>query len=593
MRFAYIDSQGNEVTIPSVDALALRIELGAINEDTELFDAQANVWGPAHTHEIFHTLSRDAEDDGFVPPPVAPPPAASEPAEAAPVADEIAAPPAEAEVVPESAPPAEEEAVPSFDMADGLQFDDEDPPQDESVVDGGADATFAASAFDLAPAGGDAPDEPTQEDAGAPADMSFGDMGLDLASPPAAEAEAEESEESFDFGDFSGGFEFDEDDGEDEDEDQGPEGAVLDLDEPAAEEGGIGLASPMDFAGGGAMGGGLELETPMSEFTAEDPPAWMEQDAGDSDEDTLVFDAPAASAGPTSSGPGEDESGEDDGPPMERPAAPTRSRPSPPRRPKKKLPVGMILAVAGIAIVGGGGFFAWQALGSGGGSDADDEEGGLPAVVIPEIPAELLPQMRDLADAALANMLDDLRGRSEDLDIPVQPRDEWLGGEYLGTASQFEDIEQFWLGIERFVDEVRSTDTDLFHAKYAEQVQAAELDEAVGDVLAERADSGFVAARDGRFEAYALMDDLVNAALDLHQFLLDNEIDIAYEPASAGMTRDPVLEAVPATEALGDEMWDLVNGITGALQDLGTLDRVTRERLFAVLFDRIRIAGIQ
>lgn len=42
MRFAYIDSQGNEVSIPSVDALALRIELGAIGPHTELYDAQAD-----------------------------------------------------------------------------------------------------------------------------------------------------------------------------------------------------------------------------------------------------------------------------------------------------------------------------------------------------------------------------------------------------------------------------------------------------------------------------------------------------------------------------------------------------------------------
>lgn len=78
MRFAYIDSNGKEIPIPSVDALALRIELGAITEETQLYDAQADQWGPAHTHEIFHTLSRSSgSDEGFVaPPPVAPQPAA-------------------------------------------------------------------------------------------------------------------------------------------------------------------------------------------------------------------------------------------------------------------------------------------------------------------------------------------------------------------------------------------------------------------------------------------------------------------------------------------------------------------------------------
>jgi len=111
-------------------------------------------------------------------------------------------------------------------------------------------------------------------------------------------------------------------------------------------------------------------------------------------------------------------------------------------------------------------------------------------------------------------------------------------------------------------------------------------------MFVERADSGFVAARGGRLEAYGLMDDLINASLDLHTFLLDNEENITYQPASAGMS-DPVLEAVPSTEALGEQMWSQMDGITDALARLGTLDRVTRERLFAVLFDRIRRAGIQ
>ena len=39
--------------------------------------------------------------------------------------------------------------------------------------------------------------------------------------------------------------------------------------------------------------------------------------------------------------------------------------------------------------------------------------------------------------------------------------------------------------------------------------------------------------------------------------------------------------------------WEaMVDDITGALDNLGTLDRVTTERLFAVLFDQLRRAGI-
>src|SRR5690606_21419672 len=102
MRFAYIDSQGNEVPIPSVDALALRIELGAIGPDTELYDAQADRWAPAEAHEIFHTLSRDVAGEGFLVP--APPPPPDEP----PGQAEGDAPPSPPE---RPAPPAAEEPL--------------------------------------------------------------------------------------------------------------------------------------------------------------------------------------------------------------------------------------------------------------------------------------------------------------------------------------------------------------------------------------------------------------------------------------------------------------------------------------------------
>jgi hypothetical protein len=129
-----------------------------------------------------------------------------------------------------------------------------------------------------------------------------------------------------------------------------------------------------------------------------------------------------------------------------------------------------------------------------------------------------------------------------------------LGGRYFGNAIQFGKIETFWLEIERFVDEVRSTDTQLFHDKYVLQVEVAGFATDTAAMLIERADSGFVAARAERLKAYGFMDDLINASLDLHTFLLHNEENITYQPASAGMS-DPVLKAVPSTEALGDQMW--------------------------------------
>lgn len=604
MRFAYIDSQGNEVAIPSVDGLALRIELGAISEDTDLYDAQADRWGPARTHEIFHTLSRHAEDDGFVPPPMAPPPPAFEaPAAEAP---EVEIPPVEAPMTEEPEPVAEpepeimasaapdtapDEEAPLFDRVDGLGFEDPELSEPKAVEaetpEAGGEDAFGSGGLDLTLADAAPVGPPTE----APAEsdyMSFGDVELDLVDAPAPEetesvADAAE-DDAFDFGDFSGGLDLT-DDEEDEDE-----AGTMDFDALSEPADSIDIESPMDFASGGDVGGGLELETPMSEFTPDAPPTWMEQDGpGSGDDDgSIAFEAPEA---PAASSPAAAPLGKDDDDDLPKARREPRSRPSPPKR-RRKAPVGAILGVVGVVIVGGGGFFAWSAM-SGGEGASDDQRVTLRAVVMPDIPAELLPQMRDLAESALADMVTDLTGRSEALDIPPEPRSEWLGGNYLSNASQFPDIEEFWLGIERFVDEVRSSDTDLFNAKYQDQLSGAGLDAETSALMAERADSGFAAARDGRFEAYSLMDDLVNASLDLHLFLMDNEADIQWAPASAGFSADPVLEAVPATKALEEDMLNRIAEITRALADLGALGRVTRERLFAVLFDRIRSAGIQ
>ena len=246
-----------------------------------------------------------------------------------------------------------------------------------------------------------------------------------------------------------------------------------------------------------------------------------------------------------------------------------------------------------VAVVGAGGFFGWQAMsGASGGSDPEDDGPVAPAVVIPDIPAELLPTMRDLAEAALAGMIADLRRMQSEFDLALEPRDDWLSGAYLGNASQFDDVEQYWLGIEAFLDSMRVVDTQVFHDMYVAQVEAAGIAADTAAILVERADSGFLSARVGRFEAYNQMDDLINAALDFHAFLKDNEADITYEPAAGGMSRDPVLEAIPSSSALGEEMWGMMDDITDALDSLGTLDRVTTERLLAVLFDRIRRAGV-
>ena len=561
MRFAYIDSQGNEVTIPSVDALALRIELGAIGPDTDLYDAQADRWGPAHTHEIFHTLSRDVGGDGSF---VAPPPPMATPDETEPEP--------ELEPAPESEPEEEESGL---DLGGALELVDDGAPAKASTAKKvPAEPDDGGLGFDLTLT--DAPGATPAVPAGAE------DLAMDLTlagAPGPAAGDVDEEEEkggAFDFGGF-GTLEL--------------EGGPVEDEAPPRDD-------AMDFSsGGGAFGGGMELEQPMSDFNADGDSSWMERDGPSADEGTMDFRPGSAqteedAAPPPSRAARPD--AEDEEPAERKPRPEPRTRPSPPRR-KKSFPTGMVLGVVGFAVVAGGGYFVWSTFLAGGSGSAADvpQVVALPAVTIPDIPAELLPVMRDLGEAALVDMIEDLRGMQEEFNLPVEPRNDWLAGVYLANAAQFRDVQEYWEGIESYVDRVRDRDTEVFHDKYVAQLEIAGIIGDTAAILLERADSGFLSTRDARFAAYSLMDDLVNAALDLHQFLLMNEEDIEYDPAAGGMSRDPVLEAVPNSRELGNEMWEMVDRITGALDALGTLDRVTTERLTAVLFDRIRRAGFQ
>ena len=86
---------------------------------------------------------------------------------------------------------------------------------------------------------------------------------------------------------------------------------------------------------------------------------------------------------------------------------------------------------------------------------------------------------------------------------------------------------------------------------------------------------------------------MADAALRLHSFLLQHQDRIDHEPAVAGLSRDPVLEAVPDTEELGTEVWNRVAEITSALDALGFLDKVTTDRLLEVFFTKLESVAVR
>ncbi|MGD8319736.1 MAG: hypothetical protein PVJ02_04765 [Gemmatimonadota bacterium] len=642
MRFAYIDSQGNEVPIPSVDALALRIELGAIRPETQLYDAQADRWGPAHTHEIFLSLSRSAAEggSGFVapPPPAAPPPEPASPDAPPPsepekpdetealgggakaAADEPEGPSAPAQEVDLDftltdvfATPGASEAPGDSEPGEGSgareapELPDalEPPAVSESPPPAAPEKPRDAAAagaedvdldFTLAP---EVPSEQDESPPAAAADPSA-PASLDPGEGGALELEPPLSEQSVDAGgpdtpDATGAAHEVDDDAMELS--LSPEAGAPDLSEAPELEAGDRAESPddgaMDFSGSSVAGAmDLDLEPPLAEFTPDAPPAWMEQHGPsetDVEEDVMDFSRPSP-AEPTP--PVHPRASDEEPRPPRRPRPEPRSRPSPPRRPRKSPVGGILVGIVVVAVIGGGGYLGWQKLFAGGSGDGASATA-RPPVTLPEIPQELMPTMRDVGEKALGDVVARFRAKVAGMELPAEPRGDWLAGVYLANASQFPDIAAYWDGIGAVVDTVRADDTRVFHEAYAARLDSAGISGDRATLLLARADSGFLAAREGRFAAYALMDELVRSALDLHQFLLDNEDDIAYEPAAGGVSRDPVLEAVPNTPALGDRMWGMVDRITEALDALGTLDKVTTDRLTTVLLDDVRQAGFR
>ena len=304
MRFAYIDSQGREVNIPSVDALRLRIELGAIKDTTEFHDANTGKWGPAGEHEIYRTLQRELtelESGGFVPPPSVPeastpePPAAPDPVDGPPaeesLTDELPAmtppepmPPVEetaaAELPPEE--PAEEPALPDdgglgeITMGAEVEATPMEPVGDGDDLGLGFDLDLAPTDI---PAAEPAGEEMPSMDVTSSADELMGGDEDAPPPPPAAEEAGAETPQlpSMENLEDLASMELSDEWGEDD----GPPNFAGASESAPSDLGGLEL-DPVDSDSSWEPpppppDTGLDLEAPLTDYEADQPPAWMQE----------------------------------------------------------------------------------------------------------------------------------------------------------------------------------------------------------------------------------------------------------------------------------------------------------------------------
>jgi hypothetical protein len=241
----------------------------------------------------------------------------------------------------------------------------------------------------------------------------------------------------------------------------------------------------------------------------------------------------------------------------------------------------------GVALLAGLGGAAWWFLGRSGGSAADDPSASSSPVLVPDIPVALEPRMEALSAEVRTESLAALRASHERADVPAEPPPRWLAGDYLANASRFGDVEAYWMSMERFLRTMQAAEDSIFAATLARRLGDEAPPADTARILEDRILAGFRATGRERGAVYIGARSVAQAALRLHTFLVENEGGIVYQP---GVSSDPVLEAVPSSAELGEEMWDRVGDITEAMDALGFLDKVTTARLVNAVVDRL--AGI-
>lgn len=558
MRFVYIDSQGTEVGIPSVEALQLRIELGAITEETMFYDQSADRWAPAGEHEVFRSVSREVVSLAEDRPEAAPSDSWGTPASASsedpPMG--VAADPFTFADDAEPEPPRSTEEVFTVETEGGEWPESDSQPLEDAAI--GEVRTPESSAADLA------------------SDLDLEELGGLEVAPELVEEEIVPQDGWTEPGlselpALTNDLEL-----------EPPLSAPDDFGAPSASDFGLDIARPEDAVGQSDQSFGFpaDLET---EVSPEASAVESAQEAGPHPFDDHLSDSELSSA-----------DGEDDEPrrglrmgrdPYERrPRRPGSKSPPQRRRGGSKRRgnhTASLVVVAALGIVGVAGWFGVTRF-LGGGEDV--------VVTIPDIPAELEAPMRELATTAFSQMLDSLGGLADRVGLPEEPNEDWLSGVYLANPDRYDDVLGYWQLLRAYLDQVREIDGQFFAGALQTAVSESGLDAEASDAVFARANAGFLAAGPARRRVYDLLEALIGASVDLHEFLLAHEGQIRYEPAS-GISAEPVTEAVAINARVNDEMWDHVLRITTALDALGTLERVTTERILQVFRRRLEMVA--
>ena len=210
----------------------------------------------------------------------------------------------------------------------------------------------------------------------------------------------------------------------------------------------------------------------------------------------------------------------------------------------------------------------------------------------PPPPAELSEAARTeayfLAERALQDALASLDGVRRDLGVERAPPRDWMEGIYLAHGSRYPGVQSYW---ERYGSYLQYAQRELpkrFEASLRRYVSGSALAPGDRDPSIDLVLEDFHGRQASADEVFAEMGELAQAALELHAFLVLKEEEIDYTPfTQSGVSRDPIVEAVPQTEQTKTDLWERLGRVTSSLEGLDALDTVTTARLQQVLVQRL------
>jgi hypothetical protein len=210
----------------------------------------------------------------------------------------------------------------------------------------------------------------------------------------------------------------------------------------------------------------------------------------------------------------------------------------------------------------------------------------------PAFPPDLEPGLSGAAELAFADMIAAMDSIADLRNLPDRPGQSWLEGVYLAFASRFEEEGSYWTRLEAVLSELQAGESGLFEGRLRARVEAMPIPDPQKALLLQEGMRRFRTSVLDRQVVYDQASAIARGATELHTLLVAHESEILYEPFTiAGVSRDPVIEAVPTNRPLAEQMWALIDAVTRGLQDMDAIMGVSTRSFLDAVFRGLTNAG--